>query len=144
MTHQIARPQIREAFLRNGALIEPDRDDLPDYVYESVFELLEMGAPAVQGEPVAWQRVDRPERIVTKLYRRTVAEVDGGVEFRPLYTTPQPVPDVAGLVEALELARADIKEWLVSFPGANQGPTLEVLAKIDATLAAHRKQGGEV
>lgn len=45
---KVSRPQIREAFMRNGARIEPDRDDLPDYVYESVFELLEMAAPAVQ------------------------------------------------------------------------------------------------
>lgn len=50
---RIGRPQIREVFLRNGARIEPDRDDLPDWLYESVFELLEMGVPAVQGEPVA-------------------------------------------------------------------------------------------
>lgn len=49
-TKKIGRPQIREVFLRNGARIEPDRDDLPDYVYESVFELMEMAAPAVQGE----------------------------------------------------------------------------------------------
>lgn len=47
---KVGRPQIREAFLRNGAVIPADRDDLPDYVYESVFELLEMAAPAVQGE----------------------------------------------------------------------------------------------
>lgn len=39
---KVSRPQIREIFLRNGARIEPDRDDLPDLVYESVFELLEV------------------------------------------------------------------------------------------------------
>lgn len=50
---KVGRPQIREAFMRNGARIEPGHDDLPDWVYESVFELLEMDAPAVQGEPVA-------------------------------------------------------------------------------------------
>ena len=51
---KLSRPQIREVFMRNGARIEPGRDDLPDYVYESVFELLELAAPAVQGEPVAY------------------------------------------------------------------------------------------
>lgn len=62
---KVGRPQIREVFLRNGARIEPDRDDLPDWVYESVFELLDSViqqagpaiqyvAPAVQGELVAW------------------------------------------------------------------------------------------
>lgn len=72
-TKKIGRRQIREAFLRNGARIEPDRDDLPDWVYESVFELLDSAiqqagpaiqyvapaiqyaGPAVQGEPVGWQ-----------------------------------------------------------------------------------------
>ncbi|NLY58915.1 MAG: hypothetical protein GX071_10330, partial [Gammaproteobacteria bacterium] len=52
-TKKIGRPQIREVFLRNGARIEPGRDDLPDWVYEAAFELLEMAAPAVQGEPVS-------------------------------------------------------------------------------------------
>ena len=54
--HIAGRPQIREVFLRNGAKIEPDRDDLPDYVYESVFELLEMASDALaahrEGEEV--------------------------------------------------------------------------------------------
>jgi|LSQX01.2.fsa_nt_gb hypothetical protein len=47
-TKKIGRPQIREVFMRNGARIEPGHDDLPDYVYESVFELMELAAPAVQ------------------------------------------------------------------------------------------------
>lgn len=61
---KVSRPQIREAFLRNGAVIPADRDDLPDWVYEAVFELLDSViqqagpaiqyvAPAVRGEPVA-------------------------------------------------------------------------------------------
>lgn len=49
----VGRPQIREVFMRNGARIEPGSDDLPDYVYESTFELLEMTAPVMQGDPVA-------------------------------------------------------------------------------------------
>jgi len=67
-------------------------------------------APVERAEPVAWQRADRPDRILTKLYQRSVAEIDSGVEFIPLYTAPQPAapaPDVAGLVEALEI----IRDW---------------------------------
>lgn len=49
---KIGRPQIREAFLRNGASIPADRDDLPDWVYEATFELMESviqsGQPAIQ------------------------------------------------------------------------------------------------
>lgn len=50
---KVDRPQIREVFLRNGFTIAPDRDDLEDRAYEAAFELMEMAAPAVQGEPVA-------------------------------------------------------------------------------------------
>lgn len=56
-THRepISRSLIRGVFLRNGFRIEDGRDDLPDCVYEAAFDLLEaVGAPAVQGEPVAY------------------------------------------------------------------------------------------
>ena len=55
---------------------------------------------------MGWQRKDRPERMITKLSRRSVAEVESGVEFIPLYAAPQPAPDVDVLVEALEQIRA--------------------------------------
>lgn len=147
---KVSRPQIREAFLRNGARIEPGRDDLPDWVYESVFELLEMDAPAVQGEPVAWQRVDRPERIITVLSRRTWKEVEDGVEFRALYSTSQPTeqqpaPDVDVLVEALEkIAAFQPKDILCGSGWKEWNRAGEYAASIarDA-LTAHRK-GGEV
>ena len=50
-TRKIDRQQIREVFLRNGFTIKPGHDDLKDYVYEAAFELLELTAHAVQGEP---------------------------------------------------------------------------------------------
>lgn len=65
---KIGRPQIREVFLRNGAHIEPGRDDLPDWVYESMFELLEMGAPAVQ----------QPAPDVAGLLNRIIPRIDAG------------------------------------------------------------------
>lgn len=53
------------------------------------------------------------------------------------------VPDVAGLVEALEIARADLQEWMKSFPDALHDPTVKNIERIDSALAAYRKQGGE-
>lgn len=62
MNNQITRPQIREVFMRNGFTIAPDRDDLEDRVYEAAFELLELAAPAVQGEPLITLLIDNPEQ----------------------------------------------------------------------------------
>lgn len=53
MNRKISRPQIREVFLRNGFAIAPDRDDLPDWVYESTFELLEIAAAPPVSSTVA-------------------------------------------------------------------------------------------
>lgn len=88
---KIGRRQIREVFLRNGARIEPDRDDLPDYVYESVFELLEMAAPAGKGEPVAWISLMPGEDLarVTTIHPSSTFHPEGMI-FEPLYTAPQP------------------------------------------------------
>lgn len=100
---KVSRPQIREVFLRNGFKIAPGRDDLPDYVYESAFELLEMAAPAVQGEPVGWQFYQDgkwwhgDDRI--KDHRKNTEEA--GFRVRDVYASPQPAPDVSGLVDAL-------------------------------------------
>ena len=62
---------------------------------------------------------------------------------------PQPVPDVSALVEALTMARETIASALrASAPDyyttdANIARHFEI-RRIDAALAAHRKQGGEV
>lgn len=108
MISKITRPQIREVFLRNGAVIPADRDDLPDYVYESVFELMELAAPAVQGEPVEYQchscRKTTPPPAPFKAY--VECGECGALTAAPIavrLAAPQPAePDVAGLVEALE------------------------------------------
>ena len=55
----------------------------------------------------------------------------------------QPAPDVSTLVEALKVARIDLKLWLESFPIAPREPTGKIIELIDAALAAHRK-GGEL
>lgn len=81
--------------MRNGAKIEPDRDDLPDWVYESVFELLDSAiqqagpaiqyvAPAVQGEPVAYIS-HTSEGDILGWERQFDAP-----NHTTLYTTPQP------------------------------------------------------
>lgn len=139
---KVSRPQIREAFLRNGAHIEPSRDDLPDYVYESVFELLELAAPAVQGEPVGEVRFElgAPSYIFAELYSKSLPVLAPGTK---LYTSPQPAPDVAGLVEALERLVGDVERATHVELGGT--PWLkEKMAEIDyarAALAAHRKGG---
>ncbi len=73
-------------------------------------------------------------------------------EGQPLYAAPvsnqqaepalaqQPAPDVARLVEVLECARKDLSEWITSFPEAAHAHTTIVIARIDAALAAYRKQ----
>lgn len=161
---KVGRPQIREAFLRNGARIEPGRDDLPDWVYESVFELLDsviqqaapaiqyvapaiqQAGPDVQGEPVGEVRLDlgAPSVIYAELYSETLPSLAPGTK---LYTAPQPEeqqPDVTQLVEALERLVGDVERAThVEFGGT---PWLkEKMAEIDyarAALAAHRKGGG--
>lgn len=85
-TKKVGRPQIREVFLRNGFTITPDRDDLEDRVYEAAFELLELAAPAVQGEPV----LDAPFGGI--LYLQVDGKPDQWRRINPckLYTAPQP------------------------------------------------------
>ena len=60
------------------------------YLPVSLYKAMLAESPDVQGEPVAWQRVDWPDRVITNLSRRSIAEVDNEVEFRPLYAAPQP------------------------------------------------------
>lgn len=59
---------------------------------------------------------------------------DGPAEFNdtPLYTTPQPGPDVRGLVEALE-------GMLEYFPEGNSDGECFSIEKSEAALAAHRQ-----
>lgn len=130
---KVSRPQIREAFLRNGAAIPAERDDLPDWVYESVFELLDsviqqaapaiqyvapaiqQAGPDVQGEPVACV----PDQ--AKNERQATLSVD----------SERQAPDVEVLVDALE--------YLVE-----KYPSSRHLQEVcNDALSAHRK-GGDV
>ena len=71
-----------------------------------------LAAPAVQGEPVAWQCVwPGGGEFTTSSYESAKNYRDGALSehgedqapcIRPLYAAPQPAPDAARLVEALE------------------------------------------
>lgn len=129
---KVGRPQIREVFMRNGARIEPGRDDLPDWVYESVFELLDSviqqagpviqyAAPAVQGEPVAWLRF-RSRRVAADdvIEGLEICEPgetgDDGEPAFPVYATPQPAEQQAST------------HWSHGYPGLADQYRSEALA----------------
>ena len=138
---KVGRPQIREIFLRNGARIEPDRDDLPDWIYESAFELLELAAPAVQGEPVAVVDADDDGMWADILPDVTVKV------GQTLYTAPQPAeqqPDVAQLVEALSRCRHEASYSIGGEDalGIQLGKVRDIVSETLSALAAYRK-GGE-
>ncbi|GGJ06170.1 hypothetical protein [Halopseudomonas pertucinogena] len=113
---KVGRPQIREIFLRNGARIEPDRDDLPDWIYEAAFELLELAAPAVQGEPVAGRPL-HPSQVRTlrrnvkrncppeiyALLDQAIAAPQPAEQQAPADYSLTPVPD--------ELFAAEFRAW---------------------------------
>ncbi|WP_061238227.1 hypothetical protein [Ectopseudomonas composti] len=68
--------------------------------------------------------------------------------IEPLYTTPQPGPDVRGLVEKLvraaEFARIDLCSWIDKYPAASHFNTNRAINYLDQALAANRKaQQGE-
>lgn len=131
-THRepISRSLIRGVFLRNGFRIEDGRDDLPDWVYEGAFELLEaVGASAVQGEPASheWDEQDKCRRCG-----------DRDWYAGPICTPKQPAeqqPDVTQLVEALEQAGLALHEM-------DEGHA--ALVDIDNALAAYYRKEGEV
>lgn len=51
--------------------------------------------------------------------------------------------DVSALVEALELARADLQEWMTSFPDALHDPTVKNIERIDAAIDAAMAGGDQ-
>lgn len=92
-THRepISRSLILGVFLRNGFRIEDGRDDLPDCVYEAAFDLAgALGAPAVQGEPMAWQLRTPDERVILHKEFPAWADSADGYKITPLYAAPQP------------------------------------------------------
>jgi len=119
-----------------------------------------LAAPAVQGEPAAITDADilaiagRVESCPVSPWWLKDDVAIGDVRAAVLRfaralldAAPQPAPDVSALVEelveALELARIDLKEWLKSFPNAPREPTGKIIERIDAALAAHRKGGDQ-
>ena len=91
---------IKSILLAHGFTIKPGCDDLADYVYEAAFELLELAAPAVQGEPAAWSGwgCQYPGKMPRLYGDRRIAELNCDWENgdRVLYFTaaPQPVPEM--------------------------------------------------
>lgn len=104
-------------------------------------------APAVQGESVGWQFYQHGEwrngddRI--KDHRKNTKEA--GFRVRDVYTAPHPAPDVSGLVEALEEARDLVESWsaYASDYFKEKHNLARDLERLDAVIAAYRKQGGE-
>lgn len=129
---------------------------------QDLWSAMVASAPAVQVEPVAWQRVDRPERTITVLSRRTWKEVEDGVEFRALYAAPQPAehhpecgccgqtdrcdddcdsadqqPDVTQLVEALDMT--ELRKLLLILRG-NIGGAMWTLDDEEEELAVRTEK----
>jgi len=105
---------------------------------------LQMGivaAPAVQGEPVGYLH-KRPERIPCFFESYDEAMLSG-CEVVPVYNQPQPAPDVAGLVQRPDVAR--LVEALNKVMHCRYFVLLSsaVQHEVSATLAAHRKGGGD-
>lgn len=101
-------------------------------------------APAVQGEPVYLYR-RRGLRSFETCNHVQYAELSAKprlFETRVLYTAPQPAPDVAGLVEALErsVAGFDALSGMASLDAGARNYARQKAIELNARLAAHRKQ----
>lgn len=110
--------------------------------------------PAVQGELVGWVWQSYNQTNFTSgSHHKEVLEADG-VKLTPVYTTPQPTPEVAKLVEALEVAHRFIANGIelgyIQMPDSDTlDPAHETLPAIEAALAedairTYRKQGGDL
>lgn len=142
--------QERAAFeawyrLHHGSLDVYGRDASGEYADKQVqgaFNVWQARAalaaqPAASTEPVAWIRKNG-FRFNADIEPQDDSEI-------PLYAAPQPAEqqpaqDVARLMEVLECARKDLSDWITSFPEAAHAHTTIVIARIDAALAAYRKQ----
>lgn len=148
----VSRQQIREVFLRNGFTIKPGCDDLREYVYKAAFELLELAAPAVQGEPTAspTSGMNLGQRIQHVGGRETER---GTVEFGSVMAVEalvshvlrdiavQGEPDVAQLVEALEQGFPLLSdEGLDEVEHHCEYVIQRERKRVHSILAAHRKQ----
>ena len=99
-------------------------------------------------EPVAWALMMKGGKVADAFADRALAEFVAGFAVHklvPLYLHPQPAPDVAVLVEALNVVKAVLESddpaiadtvWV---PGAPE----TLLDHVCAALAAYRQSGGE-
>src|SRR5690554_864413 len=102
-------------------------------------------APVAQAEPVAWYRPGEGGCDSQFRDHATVKLCTGNpwTGWQPLYARPQPAPDVAGLVEALERARHFIRNGIdlgfIRMPDADTDDSAhETLPKIEAALSTYR------
>lgn len=105
--------------------------------------------PAVQGELVGWVWHSYNQTNFTSgSHHKEVLEAYG-VKLTPVYTSPQPAPDVAKVVESLEVAHRFIANGIelgyIQMPDSDTlDPAHETLPAIEAALAEYRAQGGDV
>lgn len=118
--------------------------------------------PAVQGDPAAWMH-DSPDRVdvIHAAVKKLLIDshdnaghlhrpLDKSEHYTvPLYTAPQPAPDVAKVVESLEVAHRFIANGIelgyIQMPDSDTlDPAHETLPAIEAALAEYRAQGGDV
>ena len=118
--------------------------------------------PTVQRVPAAWMNnsPDRVDVIHAAVKKLLIDSPDNAGHLHrpldksehytvPLYTAPQPAPDVAKVVESLEVAHRFIANGIelgyIQMPDSDTlDPAHETLPAIEAALAEYRAQGGDV
>lgn len=114
-------PEMLDAAVQDGICVDGKPVWKRDVEFQAKWKYQQMlaAAPAQQVDPVSAQvRYRRPEKGLLDwsvwqsapiMLNRPYGEIDSRgweVEYRLLYTTPQPAPDVTQLVEALEACAA--------------------------------------
>ena len=109
-----------------------------------------VAAPDVDQAPVAWvspnalSRLSHDSQVNCALVHKQHIN-----ETFPLYLHPQPAPEVAKVVESLEVAHRFIANGIelgyIQMPDSDTlDPAHETLPAIEAALAEYRAQGGDV
>lgn len=114
--------------------------EVPDHS-ERTLEMVEQGE---RQEPVAWALANSADEIggFAPIYYTKEGAISwaNGRNIFPLYTTPQPGPDVRGLVEALEWCESWFARHSPTFKVDGFFPTVHpMLTSIRNALAAHRQ-----
>lgn len=151
-------PEMLDAAIQDGICVDGRPVWKKDVVFQAKWKYQQMlaAAPAQQVDPVSTQvRYRRPEKgqpdwsvwqPAPIMLNRPYGEIDSQgweVEYRLLYTTPQPAPDVTQLVKALEWYAEKVKGCRkIGAEGDNARQALDHdggFRALDA-LAIHRKQ----